>query len=334
MEEYRDAKTNLSRAIRTVKIKAWEELIDTLEEDPWGRPYRLVLNRLRSWTPPITELMTPELLDEVMRTLFPVPRGMNNPPLLMEPGRNVHWEEDILITEGEWRRAITRLGKTHKAPGPDGIPGRVWSLVMAELAGPLHTTLQGCLRKGVFPLPWRRSRLVLIQKEGREPGTPSAFRPICLIDEVAKFFQRIVASQISKHLEKRGPNLHPQQYGFREERSTTDAIIRVKSVVGDAVERGGVVLAISLDIVNAFNSLPWREIGSALQHHKIPPHIIRVVRDYFRSRAVLYSDADGRLCSREMFCGVSQGSVLGPLLWNLAYDRVLRTALPQGCQVV
>lgn len=29
-----------------------------------------------------------------------------------------------------------------------------------------------------------------------------------------------------------------------------------------------------------------------------------------------------------------QGSVLGPLLWNLAFDAVLRIALPHGYSVV
>ena len=33
----------------------------------------------------------------------------------------------------------------------------------------------------------------------------------------------------------------------------------------------------------------------------------------------------------DVFCGVPQGSVLGRLLWNIAYDRVLtRTVLPEG----
>jgi len=37
---------------------------------------------------------------------------------------------------------------------------------------------------------------------------------------------------------------------------------------------------------------------------------------------------------RNMYCGVLQGSVLGSHLWNLACDRVLRTALPPGCRIV
>lgn len=32
-----------------------------------------------------------------------------------------------------------------------------------------------------------------------------------------------------------------------------------------------------------------------------------------------------------MTCGVPQGSVLGPTLWNVGYDSVVRASLPAGC---
>ena len=35
-----------------------------------------------------------------------------------------------------------------------------------------------------------------------------------------------------------------------------------------------------------------------------------------------------------MSCGVPQGSVLGPLLWNVGYDWVLRERLPSGLGVI
>ncbi|XP_011874031.1 PREDICTED: uncharacterized protein LOC105565438, partial [Vollenhovia emeryi] len=40
-EEYKELRASLRLAIRKAKERAWEEMILSLDEDPWGRPYRL-----------------------------------------------------------------------------------------------------------------------------------------------------------------------------------------------------------------------------------------------------------------------------------------------------
>jgi len=92
-------------------------------------------------------------------------------------------------------------------------------------------------------------------------------------------------------------------------------------------------MAISLDIKNAFNTLPWDRVGDALRERGVPCYLVRVIREYFRDRSPEYVGRDGRH-TRGIRCGVPQGSVLGPLLWDLAYDKVLCLPLPRGCSAI
>lgn len=55
--QYRTAVNTFQRAIKEAKARAWSELLKTIDQDPWGRPYRTVLGKVRPSAPPLTETM-------------------------------------------------------------------------------------------------------------------------------------------------------------------------------------------------------------------------------------------------------------------------------------
>ncbi|CAK1580033.1 unnamed protein product [Parnassius mnemosyne] len=165
---------------------------------------------------------------------------MAPPPAVLEAD---HQDDDDDIPEGtgvDLRVAVRRLKARNTAPGPDGLPGKAWVLASEALGPRLEGLLSACLERGQFPLRWKTGKLVLIRKPGRPADSPSAYRPVVLLDEVGKLFERVIANRLAEHLAGTEPDLAEHQFGFRKRRSTVDAIMRVRALTtGDAVARGG-----------------------------------------------------------------------------------------------
>lgn len=172
----------------------------------------------------------------------------------------------------------------------------------------------------------------------KKPGEEIKYRPICLLNEVAKVFKRIITFRINKYMvENQHAHLSDHQYGFRAGRSTINALLAVKKILDTASTEKQYVIALALDIKNAFNSLPWNTIILELKRKRFPKYITDIIASYLNKRKICYIGCDNNMHMRNMTAGVPQGSVLGPLLWNIAYNRVLETAekkLPEDCHLI
>lgn len=222
----------------------------------------------------------------------------------------VTWEEaeEARITLSEVAEIAKRRTK-RKAPGVDGFPSAGLVHLVGGAGRWVVDVFNRCLEEGVFPRVWKVAGIAWIPKPSGD-----GLRPICLLPTIGKLLDRVLASRLAHHLEVSG-FLHPNQFGFRRGRGTTEAIRRAAEGMRAAKDRGVHSLLVALDIKNAFNSAWYPKIRQLLSKKRVPKNLAATTIDFLRERRIR---TEGVEQATERGC--PQGSCLGPILWLLVME--------------
>ncbi|XP_062713362.1 uncharacterized protein LOC134290278 [Aedes albopictus] len=328
---YRAARAALNKAIKLSKKACLDNLCHKANMNPWGSAYKVAMSKIKG--PAVPPDRCPEKMKVIIEALFPIHEPTIWPPTPYV-NKDTH-DEEIRVTNEELI-AVAKVLPIERAPGPDGIPNVALKAAIYENPDMFRSTIQHCIEEGSFPDIWKRQKLVLLPKPGKLPGDPSAYRPICLLDTVGKLLERVVLNRLTKYTESES-GLSELQFGFRKGRSTVDAIRTIVDAMQTAQKqqrRGNRYCAVvTLDVKNAFNSASWAAIADSLHRLRVPEYLCQILKSYFQNRRLIYETDAGKR-SVAITAGVPQGSILGPTLWNVMYDEVLKLSLPRGVKVV
>ena len=208
-----------------------------------------------------------------------------------------------------------------KAVGPDNISPRLLRQCADELARPLTSLYNLCLRTSTWPTAWKTSNVVPVHKKGGKCELKN-YRPVSLLPVLSKVLESIVVKRITNHLD-RHHFLCTRQFGFRQGRSAADLHLLLSSSLSAALDQGRATAVVALDIEGAFDRV-WKEaLVTKLCAAGIDGALLPLLSDYLSDRHLRVTVGGRESEVQPITAGVPQGSCLGPLLWNVYINDLL-----------
>ena len=142
------------------------------------------------------------------------------------------------------------------------------------------------------------------------------YRPISVLNTFSKVFERLMYDRLTAFLDKYNV-LYQNQFGFRQGHSTHHALITLVDKITKSIDSGDIVIGVFLDLKNAFDTVNHKILLKKLYHYGIRGNLNKWFESYLadRSQYVLFNGKTSD--TRNVNCGVPQGSILGPLLFIL-----------------
>ena len=217
-------------------------------------------------------------------------------------------------TYDEVRKSINLL-RSDCSTGYDNIPTKYIKPVSEYLISPLTHIINTCIEQSIFPDDWKISRICPVPKVAN-PSTLAEYRPISILPVLSKVFERIILQQLTERIESKSIYLEMQS-GFRKCHSTTTLLLKLRDRIKQAMRKGEVTLAIFADFSKAFDTVNYKTLLSHLNNLGFSKHLLKLLSSYLSNR-YQYVQVDDRVSKRLLVnFGVPQGSILGPILFNL-----------------
>ena len=221
-----------------------------------------------------------------------------------------------LIDVTDLRVVVRELGS--KCCTLDPIPTWLVKSILPSLEGFLVQMINASLTTGVFPNNLKLASVsALLKKSNLDSENFGNYRPVSNLPFASKLLEKVVYNQLIDYLSF-WKLLDKFQSGFRPHYGVETALLRMMNDILRLRDAGSTIIVILLDISAAFDTLEHSTLISLLEvSFGIQGIELEWFTNYLNNRRQYVKINNCNSSELNIKCGVPQGSLLGPVLFNL-----------------